>query len=172
MGETLLMSRKERVRVGELSRVKAGEQSLVQAAARMGLGYRQAKRVWRRYGREGDCGLVHRGRGKPSNRRKSERLRKRCLKLYEERLEGFGPTLASELLAERWEQEVDHETLRRWLIAEELWRVRPRRHKHRRWRPRKERFGEMVQLDGSDHDWFGQGRRDCLLAMIDDARLG
>ena len=89
MGETLIINAKERVRVGELSRVKAGEQSLVQAAARMALGYRQAKRVWRRYGQEGDSGLVHRGRGRPANRRKSERLRKRCLKLYEERLDGL-----------------------------------------------------------------------------------
>ena len=159
MGETVRMSGKERVRVVELSRVKAGEQSLVQAAARMGLGYRQAKRVWRRYCREGDCGLVHRSRGQPSNRRKSEGLRKRCLTLYEDRLEGYGPTLASEMLVERWELEVDHETLRRWLISEGLWTVRPRRRKHRRWRPRKEHLGEMVQLDGSDHDWFGPAVR-------------
>jgi len=169
MGETLLMSAKERGRAVDLRRVQGGEQSLVQAAARMGLSYRQAKRVWHRYREQGDAGLVHRSRGRPSNRRKPEAVRKRFLELYREQLEGFGPTLASELLSERWGLEVDHETLRRWLLAEGLWHIRRRRPRHRKWRARKERFGEMVQLDGSDHDWFTRGRRDCLLAMIDDA---
>ena len=169
MGETLVMSAKERVRVVELERVERGEQSLVQAASRMALSYRQAKRVWRRYGEQGDVGLVHRSRGRPSNRRKPAAERERCLELYRERLDGFGPTYASELLAERWDLVVDHETLRRWLLAEGLWHLRRRRPRHRRWRARKERFGELVQLDGSDHDWFGHGRRNCLLAMVDDA---
>ncbi|MEE9184505.1 MAG: ISNCY family transposase [Acidimicrobiia bacterium] len=169
MGETLVMSAKERVRVVELKSVEGGEQSLVQAAARMGLSYRQAKRVWHRYGEQGDAGLVHRSRGRPSNRRKPETVRQRCLELYREQLEGFGPTLASELLAKRWDLEVDHETLRRWLLAEGLWRIRRRRPPHRRWRERRKRFGELVQMDGSHHDWFGQGRKDCLMAAIDDA---
>lgn len=169
MGEPLVMSAKERVRAVELKGVQLGEQSLVQAAARMGLSYRQAKRVWRRYGSRGDAGLVHRSRGRPSNRSKPEGVRQGCLELYRERLEGFGPTLASELLSERWGLAVDHETLRRWLLAEGLWQVRRRRPRHRRWRPRRERFGELVQLDGSDHDWFGQGQRNCLMALIDDA---
>ncbi len=169
MGETLVMSAKERVRVVELERVQRGEQSLVQAASRMALSYRQAKRVWRRYGEHGAVGLVHRSRGRPSNRRKPGAERERCVELYRERLDGFGPTYASELLAERWDLVVDHETLRRWLLAEGLWQIRRRRARHRRWRARKERCGELVQLDGSDHDWFGQGQRDCLLAMIDDA---
>ncbi len=169
MGETLVLSAKERVRVVELSRVRQGGQSLVQAARRMGLSYRQAKRVWHRYGDEGDAGLVHRSRGRPSNRRKPESVRQRCLELYREKLEGFGPTLACELLCARWGLEVDHETLRRWLLAEGLWHIRRRRPRHRRWRERRKQFGELVQLDGSDHDWFGQGRRNCLMAMIDDA---
>ncbi len=169
MGERLVLSAKERVRVVELSRVRQGGQSLVQAARRMGLSYRQAKRVWHRYGDEGDAGLVHRSRGRPSNRRKPESVRQRCLELYREKLEGFGPTLACELLCARWGLEVDHETLRRWLLAEGLWHIRRRRPRHRRWRERRKQFGELVQLDGSDHDWFGQGRRNCLMAMIDDA---
>lgn len=149
MGETLVMSAKERVRVVELGRVEGGEQSLVQAAARMGLSYRQAKRVWLRYREQGDAGLVHRSRGRPSNRRKPESVRERCLELCREQLKGFGPTLASELLAKRWDLEVDHETLRRWLLAEGLWRIRRRRPPHRRWRERRKRFGELVQMDGT-----------------------
>ncbi len=169
MGETLVMSAKERVRVVELGRVEGGEQSLVQAAARMGLSYRQAKRVWLRYREQGDAGLVHRSRGRPSNRRKPESVRESCLELCREQLKGFGPTLASELLVQRWDLEVNHETLRRWLLAEGLWRIRRRRPPHRRWRERRKRFGELVQMDGSHHDWFGQGRKDCLMAAIDDA---
>ncbi len=169
MGETLIMSAKERVRVVELKLVEGGDQSLVQAAARMGLSYRQAKRVWHRYREQGDAGLVHRSRGRASNRCKPESVRKRCLELCREQLEGFGPTLASELLANRWDLRVDHETLRRWLLGEGLWHIRRRRPRHRRWRARKERFGELVQMDGSHHDWFGQGQHDCLMAMIDDA---
>ncbi len=169
MGETLLMSSKERARLVELGRVAQGETPLRAAAQRLGLSYRQTKRIWSRYQAQGDLGLVHRNRGRPSNRRKPAADRKRALELYREQLEGFGPTFASELLAQRWNLEVDHETLRRWLVGEGLWQVRRRRSKHRSWRPRKEGFGEMVQFDGSHHDWFGGGQKDCLMGMIDDA---
>lgn len=168
---SLRMSTKERERLVELARVSRGEQSLSAAGRRLGVSYRQVKRLWRRYRRAGDAGLVHAGRGRASNRRKDPLLRHRCLELYQERLEGFGPTLAAEKLAQ-WGAAVDHETLRRWLVAAGLWQAQPRRVRHRRRRPRKERFGEMVQLDGSHHDWFSRGeagRRYCLLSMIDDA---
>ena len=88
--------------------------------------------------------------------------------MYRERLEGFGPTLASEKLAASG-LEIDHETLRRWLMVEGLWTRRRRRSKHRRWRPRRKHFGELVQFDASSHDWFGHGERDALMGMIDDA---
>jgi transposase len=168
MGETLSMSRKERTRWVELGVVTRGDQTLAAAARRLGLSYRQAKRIWRRFQREGEAGLVHRSRGRPSNRKKPDLLRQKCLAMYRERLEGFGPTLASEKLAASG-LEVDHETLRRWLIAEGLWKRRRRRSTHRRWRPRKKHFGELVQFDASPHDWFGRGERDCLMGMIDDA---
>lgn len=170
MGERLTMSSKERERLMELGRVRRGEQRLAAAARRLGMSYRQVKRLWRRYQASGDAGLVHASRGRPSNRRKSQELRQRGLELYQAKLEGFGPTLAAEKLA-LWGVEVNHETLRRWLVAEGLWQAHPRRVKHRRWRPRKERFGAMVQLDGSHHDWFElrDGTHVCLLSMIDDA---
>lgn len=168
MGETLRMSRKERTRLLELGVVARGDQTLAAAARRLGLSYRQAKRIWRRFRREGEAGLVHRSRGRPSNRKKPDRFRQKCLALYRERLEGFGPTLASEKLAASG-LEIDHETLRRWLIAEGLWKRRRRRWKHRRRRPRKTHFGELVQFDASPHDWFERGEQDCLMGMIDDA---
>lgn len=170
MGETLRMSAKERRRLVELEAVVRGEQTLATASRRLGLSYRQAKRIWRRWCEQGDAGLVHRNRGRPSNRRKPQSVCRRCVELYRERFEGFGPTLAAEKLAKEGLL-VDHETLRRWLLAAGLWEVTRRRPKHRSWRPRKEAFGELVQLDGSHHDWFerGDGSRDCLMGMIDDA---
>src|SRR3954451_11985966 len=109
MGEVLTMSEKDRSRLVELVGVSRGEQSLASASRRLGLSYRQMKRLWRRYRTEGDAGGRHASRGRASNRRKSPELRQRCLELYQERLEGFGPTLAAEKLSQ-WGVLVDHET--------------------------------------------------------------
>ena len=165
------MNLKERRRVGIMARVKAGELKLVEASAVLGLGYRQTKRVWRRYQAQGDAGLVHRLRGKPGQRRKSPELRTLILARYAQRYPDFGPTLAAEYLAKEG-LVVDHETLRRWLLAQNQWRVRRRRQRHRQWRERKPCFGAMVQLDGSHHDWFEGRRGPCvLMVMVDDARV-
>src|SRR6266850_5087998 len=169
MERHLLMSKKERPRLGIMKQVKARLVSLVAAAELLGLSYRQAKRVWRRYRDRGDAGLVHLGRGHCGNRQKEAKLRERILFRYEERYPDFGPTLAAEHLS-REGLEVDHETLRRWLLAKGLWTIKRRRQKHRQWRERKACFGELVQMDGSHHDWF-EGRREpaVLMVMIDDA---
>ena len=163
------MSEKERRRVGIMASVKADELSLVEAAAVLGLCYRQAKRVWRRYRDHGDAGLVHRLRGQPGKRRKSPELRAKILARYAERYPDFGPTLAAEYLAKE-KLAGDHETLRHWLLAENQRTVRRRRQRHRQWRERKPCFGAMVQLDGSHHDWFEGRREKCvLMVMVDDA---
>ena len=111
------MSRKERDRMKIMAGVKSKELSQVQAAELMGLGYRQAKRVWRRYQNEGDAGLVHRLRGKRGLRCKPAALHREVLKLCtEDRYEDFGPTL----MAEELQKEgilVDHDTVRRWLAG-------------------------------------------------------
>jgi hypothetical protein len=150
--------------------VKEEELTLVQAAALMGVCYRQSKRIWKRYQADGDAGLVHRLRGKPSARRKPAELRTQALARYaQERYADFGPTLmAEELLKEKLV--VDHETLRRWRMAEGQHTVRRRKQAHRQWRERKPSFGAMVQLDGSHHDWFeGRGPKCVLMVMVDDA---
>jgi transposase len=157
MERHLLMSQKERTRLGVMKQVKAKQLSLVAAAQLMDVSYRQAKRVWRRYQDKGDAGLVHVGRGQAGNRRTDGRTRERILVGYQERYPDFGPTLAAEHLS-REGLKVDHETLRRWLLARGLWTVKRRRQKHRQWRERKACFGELVQMDGSHHDWF-EGRR-------------
>jgi len=164
------MSRKERERLTIMTGVKREELTLVQAGELMAVCYRQSKRIWRRYQDDGDAGLVHRLRGKPSARRKPPALRAQALALYaEERYSDFGPTLMAEQLAKE-KLVVDHETLRRWRLAEGKHTVRRRRQQHRQWRERKPCFGAMVQLDGSHHDWFeGRGPRCVLMVMVDDA---
>jgi transposase len=163
------MSRKERKRLVIMSGVKRDELTLVQAAGLTGLSYRQVKRVWRRYQDQGDAGLVHRLRGRPSSRRFAPERRARILARVEARYPDFGPTLAAEYLSQEG-LKVDHETLRRWLLAEGTREVRRRRQKHRQWRERQPCFGAMVQLDGSDHDWFeGRRGRAVLMVMVDDA---
>lgn len=164
------MSRKERERMTIMVGVKEQELTLVQAAVLMAVGYRQSKRIWKRYQVAGDAGLVHRLRGKPSARRKPAQLRAQALALYaEERYADFGPTLMAEHLAKE-RLVVDHETLRRWRMAEGKHTVRHRKQPHRQWRERKPSFGAMVQLDGSHHDWFeGRGPKCVLMVMVDDA---
>ena len=164
------MSKRERERLTVMAGVQRQELTLVQASGLLGLGYRQTKRVWRRYRDQGDAGLVHRRRGQPSGRRKPGKVRAAVLALFsEERYADFGPTLLAEQLARRGVK-VDHETVRRWLLAEGKWTLRRRRQKHRQWRERKACFGAMVQLDGSQHDWFeGRGERCVLMVMVDDA---
>ena len=164
------MSRKERGRLTVMAGVKGRELTLVQAADLMGVCYRQGKRIWKRYQVAGDAGLVHGLRGKPSARRKPSELRAQVLALYaQERYADFGPTLMAEHLAKE-KLVVDHETLRRWRLAEGEHTVRRRKQTHRQWRERKPSFGAMVQLDGSHHDWFeGRAARCVLMVMVDDA---
>ena len=163
------MSQKERARLTVMKQVEERALSIVEASEVLGLSYRQAKRVWGRYQLSGDAGLVHAARGKPGKRAKPAELRARILARYEERYPDFGPTLAAEYLAEEG-LKVDHETLRRWLLAQGKPRMRRRRQRHRQWRERKPCFGAMVQLDGSHHDWFeGRSPRCVLMVMVDDA---
>jgi hypothetical protein len=169
MGGHLLMSEGERLRKVILEGVRDGRVTLKIAALRLGVTYRQLRRIWKRFRDEGDPGLIHRGRGRPSNRSKPASLRHRAIHRYRERYEGFGPTLACEKLAQEG-MVLDHETLRRWLIEERLWAGPKVRVRHRAYRERKARFGEMLQLDGSQHRWFGRHEPEaCLMNMVDDA---
>lgn len=168
--ETLPMSSRERKRLSWLSRVKDGLVTLRAAAEAMEVSYRQAKRLWRRYRKRGDAGIVHGLRGRSSNHAGRTAERKAALALVRRWYRDFGPTLAAEQLRKRDGLDVDHETLRRWMIAEGVWQRRRKRSPYRRWRARKAHWGEMVQLDGSHHDWLeGRGPRCVLMLMIDDA---
>ncbi|HYL14449.1 MAG TPA: ISNCY family transposase [Terriglobales bacterium] len=169
------MSSRELERVEVMGRVASGDLKLSDAAVMLELSYRQVKRLWRRYRQVGRKGLKHGNAGRPSNRSKAMKLRRRVLNLIKKKYSGsekerFGPTLAAEHLAEEDGMVVDHETLRRWMLGERLWSQQRRRKKHCQRRERKAHFGELVQLDGSFHEWFeGRGPRGCLMDMVDDA---
>jgi transposase len=169
------MSSRELERVGVMGGVDSGALKLKDAAAMLGLSYRQAKRLWRRYRQLGARACSTGTRDDPSNRRKPLKLRRRVLNLIKKKYSGsekerFGPTLASEHLAEEDGIVIDHDTLRGWMLAEGLWSRQRRRKKHCKRRERRSHFGELVQLDGSFHDWLEQrGPRGCLMDTVDDA---
>jgi hypothetical protein len=171
MGGHLLMSRKELQRKSVLELVANKHITLQEASQRMMLSYRQTLRVYSRFCAEGDSGLVHGNRGKPSNRAYSASFRKKVISRYRKRYKphDLGPTLAAEKLAQDG-LEVDHETLRRWLCAEGDWYKRRKRKVHRTRRERRGHFGELVQMDGSHHNWFGRDyEKACLMNLVDDA---
>lgn len=168
MKGTVRMSKRETERMAVLGRVDAREMTLKAAAVEMGVSYRQAKRIATRWRKGRAWGLVHRGRDRLSNRRLDPELRRRAIAVYEARYGDFGPTLATEYLAEDEGIVVSRETLRRWLIAECLWQ--PGRRRCRRQRPRRERTGQLVQLDGSFHAWLeDRDEKSTLMVMVDDA---
>lgn len=164
------MSAKERERLKIFAIVKRGEMQQKEAAALCQLEYRYLRRLYQRYCEQGDRGLVHQGRGRPSNRAKPAEFKAAVLARYQERYPDFGPTLAAEKLALDG-QVVDHETLRGWLLKAGLWQKRRKRAKHRSWRERRAHFGELVQMDGSHHKWFEErAPKCCLMNMVDDAQ--
>ena len=162
------MSSRERRRLTEFSLVKQGRISVPEAAVRLEMSERQARRLWKRYQEQGDRGLIHGLRGKKSNSADDD-LRDRVLAAYREKYLGFNAAHAAELLS-REKLPVSRQTLWRWLKAEQLV-VAPRRcRKHRRRRIRRECVGELIQMDGSTHAWFGPDRPlSVLFVMIDDA---
>ena len=169
MGRTEL-SRKELSRVEVMGRVKARSLRLREAAELLELSYRQSKRIWARYREGGAKALQHGNCGRVSNRAYTAKFRAAVLKQVKARYEDFGPTLAAEHLASDDGLEVHAETLRRWMKQAGLWQRQRRRKPYRERREAKAHFGELVQLDGSFHEWLEErGPRGCLMHMVDDA---
>jgi transposase len=115
------MSSKELRRKTVMDEVMGGRRKLRSAAEVLQISYRQCRRVYQRYRQQGDQGLIHRNRGRESNRKIGVAQRGRILARYQQRYAGYGPTFASEKLAAEG-LGLDHETLRRWLLEEGLWR--------------------------------------------------
>jgi len=162
--------------IREIRRLKAvqltvdGHVTQKMTATMLGLSERQVRRLVREVRERGDRGVIHALRGLSSNRRIPEETREVVLSLYRERYPDFGPKLATEKLWECYGIKISDETLRRWLIEAGFWKKRRKRSCFRRWRPRKECFGQMVQMDGSHHDWLeGRGPKLVLMGYIDDA---
>jgi transposase len=163
------MSQRERDVLKILHPVLRGERSQAEAARLLDLSVRQVRRLQRKLERDGDAALVHGLRGRPSNHRPDPKLKAAVLTAYRQRYPDFGPLLACEKLAEEG-LVVRPQTLRRWLLAEGLWQRQRRRDPHRSRRPRRDCFGELVQMDASIHDWLeGRGEPVVLIGMIDDA---
>ncbi len=165
-----------RMSMRDLKRLKILHQALDRhitqktASSMLALSERHLRRLVRSVREDGDGGIVHRGRGRPSNRSLSERFKSRVLKLYRKSYRDFGPTLAVEKLLELDGIRVSRETLRQWLMAAGLWEKRRKKRRHRQWRLRKECFGAMVQMDGSHHAWLEDRGPDLvLMGYIDDA---
>jgi Helix-turn-helix domain len=167
--DRIAMSQKERDALKILHGVLRGERSQAEAARLLELSTRHVRRLQRKLQAHGDAALVHGLRGRPSNHQPDAALQQAALQAYRLRYADFGPTFASEKLAEEGLL-VCPQTLRRWLLAAGLWQRQRRREQHRSRRPRRACFGELVQMDASIHDWLeGRGEELVLISMVDDA---
>ena len=168
--DRVIMSVKELRRVHVIRQTTEKTLTQVKAGTLLGLTPRHIRRLLARMAQTGDQGLAHRGRGRPSNRRIPDKVQTKALKLYAQRYGDFGPTLAAEKLTECHGITVSAETVRGWLRDAGIDHFTRRKRPHRSWRERKAHVGELVQLDGSHHDWFeGRGSRCVLMAYINDA---
>jgi transposase len=165
------MSNQEITRLEAMQRLKDKRLTQKEAARMLGISTRQVKRLWRAYRKKGAQGLISLRRGQPSNHQMEAGVAQQALDLIKEKYEDFGPTLAHEKLTEVHGLRLSRESVRKIMIEEELWK--PKRAKQPSAHPLRERracLGELVQIDGSDHNWFeGRGPRCTLLVYIDDA---
>jgi len=168
--DIIMMSERELKRSHIIHKVLDNELKQVKAAEFLSLSDRQIRRIVKRVRKEGEIGVIHKSRGRVSSRAIPKRIKDRVIKLYREKYWDYGPTLASEKLLETDKVKISDETLRKWLLGTGDWKKVRKGRAHRQWRERKHYFGEMIQIDGSDHDWFEGRRPECvLMGYIDDA---
>lgn len=171
MDKLLPMSAKEITRLEVMQRLKDKRLLQKEAAGLLGLSVRQVKRLWRKYRKQGVKGLISARRGKASNHRLDAGIAQQVLDLIKQKYSDFGPTLAHEKLQEVHHLPISRESVRKLMVEEGLWK--PRRAKQpavHQMRERRACFGELIQIDGSDHAWFEErGERCTLLVFIDDA---
>jgi hypothetical protein len=168
--DMITMSQEDLKRLAVIHRVIDKRVTQIEAAGVLGLSDRQIRRLIARVSADGDKGIIHQSRGQLSHNAKDLKIKKKAIDLCRGTYEGFGPTLASEKLFERDKIEISRETLRQWLKHEKLPYKDRKKRPHRQWRERKHHSGQMIQMDGSHHDWFeGRGPRCVLMGYIDDA---
>ncbi len=170
-GEDIItMSQWELKRLHVIHKIIDKKLRQIEATGVLGLGDRQIRRIVARIRKEGDIGITHKSRGRSSNRQLPEKLRARVIKLYRQKYPDFGPKLANEKLFEIDRINIGDQTLRNWLMEDGAWQVAHKKRKHRQWRERMHHFGQMIQMDGSHHDWLeGRGPECVLMGYIDDA---
>jgi len=165
------MSAKETGRIAVLDNLMTKRIKQKHAASQLGISTRQVQRLVKRYKEEGAAGLVHRNRGRVSNRVIDQKEKDRAIELIRKYYHDFGPTFAHEKLVETHGVTFGVDTLRNEMIKQEMWK--PKRRRLNNLHPYRERracIGELVQLDGSPHAWFEDRGEECtLLAFIDDA---
>ena len=167
-GDIIMLRQRELKRLHVIHKVLEGSVTQREAADLISLTERQIRRIVKRIREEGDEGIRHRSRGRPSHRKLP--VKERIVQLYKSTYPDFGPTLFTEKLAEREGIAVSRETVRAWLLEAGEWKKHRKRKAHRQWRERKDHYGEMLQMDGSHHDWFeGRGTKCVLMGYIDDA---
>lgn len=167
------MTQADRDRLVTLKKAKKKFITQREAAEELAVSVRHVKRLIYALKKRGDKAVVHGLRDRPSNHKIEEKVRRKVLGILAgEEYRGFGPTLASEYLEKFHQIEVSRETVREWMSAEGLWKAgKQRREQIHQWRPRRSRFGELLQWDTSEHDWL-EGRENqklYLIAMVDDA---
>ena len=168
--DIIMMSERELKRSHIIHKVLDKELKQIRAAEILSLSDRQMRRIVKRVRKEGNTGVIHKSRGRVSNRAIPKRIKDKVIKLYRKKYGDFGPTLATEKLFETHKIKISDDTLRNWLIEDGAWQIRRKHRKHRQWRERKHYFGEMLQIDGSHHDWLEGRCPECvLMGYIDDA---
>ncbi len=166
----IAMSERNLQRIEVLSKVVTGRMTMVSAAHVLDLSERQIRRLLERIRTGGAASIRHKAIGRPSNNRTGDGVRDYAMTLVRERYADFGPTLATEKLAERDGLRVSRETVRGWMVDAGLWLSRKQRRTFHRPRLRREAYGELVQIDGSEHRWFEDRGPPCsLLVFVDDA---
>ena len=170
--KTITMTEQDEFRFETINNLIQKKIDISQAMKMISLSKRQVKRLRKRVREQGTEGVIHKGRGKRSNRKMSDEKREKMEKLLKEKYPDFGPKFAAEKLRDNHGIEHSKETIRMTMINLGLRKVRHRKGngEYRAWRPRKEYLGEMQQFDGSYHKWFEERSGEhCLLASIDDA---
>lgn len=168
--ETITLTKRDTERLRVLHRVMEGLITETFAGQLLKITDRQVRTLLGRVRAEGAKGIIHRGRGRKSPRKMPEAVEDKITRIIESKYPDFSPLHASEKLAECHRIEVSREKVRQVMMAKGLWKRRRYRKEAHIWRERKHRFGEMVQMDGSHHDWLeGRGPRMVLMGYVDDA---
>jgi transposase len=164
------MSKQDLKRIEVLTEILAGQRTTISASSLLNISVRQTQRLLKRYQDGGGAALIHKARGRTASNRINAGVRDYTLELIRQNYRDFGPTLAAEALQQRHGLEVSRETLRKWMVESGLWLSRRQRRSFHQPRQRREHYGELIQIDGSEHRWFENRADPCtLLVFIDDA---